>query len=138
MRYYLDTNILIFVLGKEKDELSRDVLNILEDYSNIFYLSSVSIQEMILLYKSGKLEYLKYKTYKNMFEAIDELGYEIRPVTLQHLYAYAELEPEAGHKDPSDHIIIAQSIADRIPVISSDNKFKLYERQGLSLVFNRR
>jgi len=48
------------------------------------------------------------------------------------------LEPASDHKDPNDHIIIAQSISDKIPVISSDRKFKLYEKQGLKLVFNKR
>lgn len=36
MRYYLDTNILIFVLNKDmKDNLSSDVLQILMDYANL-------------------------------------------------------------------------------------------------------
>jgi len=35
-------------------------------------------------------------------------------------------------------MIIAQAISDKMPVISSDRKFKLYEKQGLQLVFNKR
>jgi PIN domain nuclease of toxin-antitoxin system len=42
------------------------------------------------------------------------------------------------HNDPNDHAIIAQAIADKIPVISSDHKFKSYISQGLKLVFNKR
>ena len=51
---------------------------------------------------------------------------------------YAGLETVTDHKDPNDHMIIAQSISDKIPVISSDKKFKLYENHGLQLVFNKR
>jgi PIN domain nuclease of toxin-antitoxin system len=138
MRYYLDTNILIFVLGNDRDELSIQTLDILEDYSNRFYLSTIVIREMILLYKEGRLEHLKYKTCGDLFIVIDELGYEIKPVVKKHLSIYAELSPAENHKDPNDHIIIAQAISDKIPLISSDQKFKLYQNQGLQLVFNKR
>jgi PIN domain nuclease of toxin-antitoxin system len=137
MRYYLDTNILIFVLGN-RDELSARTLDILEDYSNRFYLNTVVIREIILLYKEKKLEYLKYKTYQDLFVVIDKLDYEIKPVQKRHLFTYAELLPARDHKDPNDHMIIAQSISDKIPVISSDQKFKLYQDQGLQLIFNKR
>jgi PIN domain nuclease of toxin-antitoxin system len=138
MRYYLDTNILVFVLGYNRDELSTQTLDILEDYSNRFYLSTVVIREMILLYKEGKLGHLKYKTYQDLFIVIDELGYEIKPVVKKHLFSYAELSQAESHKDPNDHMIIAQSVSDKIPLISSDQKFKLYQNQGLQLVFNKR
>ena len=39
---------------------------------------------------------------------------------------------------PFDHMIIAQSISDKIPIISSDSKFPFYENQGLQFVFNKR
>ena len=104
----------------------------------IFYVSSVVVRELILLYKNGEVEKQKYKTYKEIFDAIEVLNYQIKPVTKQHLFAYAELTPVSNHKDPNDQMIIAQSISDKIPVISSDRKFKLYENQGLQLVFNKR
>ena len=113
MRYYLDTNILIFILSNNRDELSARTLDILEDYSNIFLLSATVLKELILLYKGGKLEHLNYKTYKDLFAAIEELNYEIVPVTKKHLFAYAKLEPAEDHKDPYDHVIIAQSIYNR-------------------------
>ena len=138
MRYYLDTNIAIFILSNDKDELSDQTLNALEDYSNTFYINTVVLKELILLYKEGKLKHLKYKSYKDIFDSIDALGINIVMVQRSNLYAYAELVPVADHKDPNDHLIIAQSISDKIPIISSDKKFKLYESQGLQLLFNKR
>jgi PIN domain nuclease of toxin-antitoxin system len=42
-----------------------------------------------------------------------------------HLLKYAEMNiPVKEHNDPNDHVIIAQAISDKIPLISSDNKFK--------------
>ena len=127
MRYYLDTNTLIFVLLNQLDEIDNNIIAILDDYSNSFYASSVAMRELILLHKNGKLEKHKYKSYKDIFNTIDSLGIEIVPVQRSNLFAYAELIPVVEHKDPNDHIIIAQSISDKIPIISSDRKFKLYE-----------
>ena len=109
MRYYLDTNILIFILSNDKDEFSTQVLDVLEDYSNMFYLSAVVLKELILLYKEGKLKHLKYKTYKDIFDIIDSAGFKINPIQRSNLFAYAELIPGFDHKDPNDHLIIAQS-----------------------------
>jgi len=138
MRYYLDTNILIFILSNNKDELNAQVLNILEDCTNIFYISTVVVNELMLLYKEGKLKHLKFKTYKDIFDTIDSLEIKIISVQRNNLYAYAELVNAIDHKDPNDHLIIAQSISDKIPIISADKKFKFYENQGLYLIFNKR
>jgi PIN domain nuclease of toxin-antitoxin system len=138
MRYYIDTNILIFVLLNQRDELSRCVVDILEDPSGLFYTSAIAARELILLHKKGELRQTGYRRSENIFSAIDELNCEIVPFTRRHVETYAELEPAADHKDPNDHMIIAQAISDRIPLISSDRKFSLYESQGLQFVFNKR
>ena len=139
MRYYLDTNVLIFVLLKKKrDELSRDVQHIFDDYSNRFYVSSVVVRELIHAYKTQNIEDRDIKSVKALFEVIEALDIEIVAMNKRHLLQYAKLETVAGHKDPNDHIIIAQAISDKIPIISSDQKFKEYVSQGLDFIFNRR
>ena len=138
MRYYLDTNVLIYVLMRDYDNLSRDVEYILDDYANRFYVSSVAVRELIHTYKSGDIEGKNLKSVEMIFETMDNLGIEIVPMNKYHLLEYAALETVMGHKDPNDHIIISQAIADKIPIISSDRKFKEYTEQGLRFVFNRR
>ena len=138
MRYYLDTNILVFILSNQKDEIDRDAINLLDDYSNSFLISSVVIQELLLLYKKGKFKKPDYNTPEDIFLAIDESGYEVVSISKKNLLYYAKMDTADDHKDPNDHMIIAQAISDRIPIISSDRKFKLYESQGLQLVYNKR
>jgi PIN domain nuclease of toxin-antitoxin system len=36
--------------------------------------------------------------------------------------------------DPSDHIIIAHAITERLTLLSSDEKFPFYRNQGLELI----
>ena len=140
MRYYLDTNIVVFILFDKSldDNFDRNVRSILADYENIFYTSSIAVRELIKLYNDGELKSVKYKSPNDLFLVIEEFGIEIKSFTKQHVMAYGRLLPAEEHKDPNDHMIIAQSISYKIPVISSDKKFKYYESQGLQFVFNKR
>jgi PIN domain nuclease of toxin-antitoxin system len=122
----------------KSDNVNRNVVSVLDDYENLFYVSSVALSELVRLYNDDKLKSFKFKSYNDVLSFIDDLGIEIKPFTRQHVVAYAELTPAPNHKDPADHMIIAQAIADKIPIISSDGKFKLYQEQGLRLVFNKR
>ncbi|GHT38394.1 hypothetical protein AGMMS49965_01630 [Bacteroidia bacterium] len=138
MRYYLDTNILIFIFLKEYDNIHRDVWKIVEDYSSILYVSAVAVKELIHLYKTGDVKDKDYKTAKDLLAAITDANIEIKPLNRYHLAKYAEIDIVKGHKDPNDHIIIAQAISGKIPLISSDHQFPFYAEQGLSCVFNKR
>ena len=40
------------------------------------------------------------------------------------------------HTDPFDRIIIAQAISEKIPLISSDQRFPKYKKIGLDLIKN--
>ena len=139
MRYYLDTNVLIFVLlSKRRNELSSDVRHIFKDYSKRFYVSSVAVRELIHAYKTGDIADRDMKSVADLFGAMERSNIEIIPMNKYHLMQYATLETASDHKDPNDHIIISQAISDKIPIISSDRKFKEYVGQGLGFVYNRR
>ena len=138
MRYYLDTNMLIFLLSKQFDEINSDVRYICEDYSNILLSSSIAVIELLLLYRIGKLWSKKYKSEKEILDKLKEIGVDTIFFNQYHLSKYSALQIASGHKDMNDHAIIAQSIADKIPIISSDRKFKEYTTQGLSFVYNKR
>jgi len=56
----------------------------------------------------------------------------------EHLRTLTELPIFPDHKDPTDRIIIAQAITEKIPIVSSDRKFHDYKRYGLDFVFNKR
>ena len=43
--------------------------------------------------------------------------------TKEHLRTFAQLDAVEVHNDPSDRLIIAQALTEKMPVISSDTKF---------------
>lgn len=76
-----------------------------------------------------------------MVRAIEKEYYiTILPVRKEHIITYArmELNNAQGHKDPSDHVIIAHAITEHLPLISSDTRFPFYTKQGLELIVNKR
>lgn len=138
MRYLLDTNIYIYFF-LDREQLSRDVRAILEDYDNTFCVSSETVRELIVGFNNGGIMSRFWKTAKEMVDAIREVFFiEILPVGAEQMETYSKLElnHQEKHYDPSDHVIISHSITNGIPLISSDRKFQFYRKQGLELIYN--
>lgn len=141
MRYYLDTNILVFYIYGLEQEMSERVYDIISDYSSILFTSSVCVNEFIYLFQRGKVGTDKTRCLlkaSDIINAINETGIKIIPANEMHLSTCAKLPMYAVNHDPVDRLIVAQSISDRIPLISSDGKFHLYEKDGLDFIYNER
>lgn len=141
MRYYLDTNILIYMLNRNSNELSRDVVAILMDYSNTFRTSTVCVHELIHLFQIGKVPLKrngKNADISEFSEWLKNMGIDIVPVSVKHLEKLASLPLMDDHRDPNDRLIIAQAISDKVALVSSDRKFDKYVKYGLDFVFNKR
>jgi len=135
-RYLLDTNIVLFFLFDSK-ELKREIFDLLTDYNNRLYVSTISIQEIIHLYKSNKIK-TQWKRAEEILPNIDAVHFESLPVKREHLVTYSGLSTSKFHNDPADHVIISQAITEKITLISSDNKFENYLNQKLHFIFNNR
>ncbi len=136
MRYFIDTNIFLFYI-REKDRLSKDVLNAIEESSNSIYISSRSIEEIVHLLRIGKVEVLQWKETKDIFNDIDELGFSVDYFKKEQILTLGKLIPIPDHKDPVDHAIMAHAITNKVTLISSDEKMRFYGNQGLRFVWNR-
>ena len=53
-------------------------------------------------------------------------------------YSELEINTAQDHKDPSDHVIIAHAITEHLPLITEDDKFEFYKKQGLDLILNKK
>ncbi|MGC4129916.1 MAG: type II toxin-antitoxin system VapC family toxin [Bergeyella sp.] len=138
-RYLLDTNIVIFMILGELDNFSPEVRYILEDYSNQLYMSSVSVAELLQLYRIKKVKPKNIKNASEIVENIENDFYiEILPFTKEHTRTLASLKIADGHNDPFDHSIISHAISEKMILVSSDRKFREYTPQNLNFAFNRR
>ena len=138
MRFLIDTNIFVYA-ATDRDSLSRDVKAILEEPDTILNMSVESVRELIVGYRNKKLCSKRWKSVEEMVKAIeDEFYIKVLPLKKEHMMVYARMDinEAQGHKDPSDHVIIAHAITERLPLISSDTRFAFYRSQGLDLIFN--
>ncbi len=138
MRYLIDTHIYIWY-RKERENLSPDVLAILEDYDNQICLSAESLREFVILWNNKPHIRRWWKTPQEMIRSVEEdAGFQILYLHKEHYDRYARLEINEvqKHYDPSDHLIISHALCNGIPLISDDDKFPFYRGQGLELIEN--
>ncbi|MBQ8939322.1 MAG: type II toxin-antitoxin system VapC family toxin [Paludibacteraceae bacterium] len=134
MRYLIDTNIFIY-LATDNQLLNDDVAEILGDYENLIYISTESLRELIIHYNNKALLRKYWNTKRDMLRSITtQYGLQILPLTPDVMYTYGNMN--LFHNDPSDHVIIAQAIAMKMPLISDDNRFPDYRKEGLELIEN--
>ena len=136
MRYMLDTNIVIF-LATDYESLSDDVRAILQDYDNTFCISAETTRELIVGYRKKSFSTKRWKNCEDLIISLSDFYHlDILPIDEHVAKVHARLDIKSDHKDPSDHVIIAHAIAAKIPLISSDEKFPFYTKQGLRLIYN--
>jgi PIN domain nuclease of toxin-antitoxin system len=136
MRYLIDTNIFLFSII-DTERLTKKVRQILEGYDDQVYFSAESIKEIIQLLQIGKVVVKQWKKPEDAIDFIaNETNFEIKYVREEHLRTLAKLPLFIDHRDPSDRVIIAQAITEKIPLVSSDKKFFLYKDYGLDFIFN--
>jgi PIN domain nuclease of toxin-antitoxin system len=126
VRLLLDSAILIYAVDSP-ERLSKRAAAALENPENILELSAVSLAEIAIKANLGKLR-LSAAIAR---QAIQDLDIRILPYTAEHALRLFDLP--LHHGDPFDRQIIAQALSERIPVVTPDEKFRLY--QGLKLIW---
>jgi PIN domain nuclease of toxin-antitoxin system len=123
----------------DMDSLTRDVRAVLEDVENLKYLSIISLQELIIAFRTKGLLSNVWKSESEMVEfVLHDPSVVVDNIDEHVIRSLAELEinETQEHKDPYDHIIIAQAMSHRMTLVSSDTKFPFYCKQGLQLIKN--
>lgn len=122
----LDTHTLLWFYSGD-GQLSVRVKNEILNLSNVCFISIASLWEITIKVNLGKLQL--ESPLPDLFNFIDRNEIDILPIELSHLLQLNNL-PDY-HKDPFDRIIIAQSIADHIPLASKD---RFFEKYGVNLI----
>lgn len=123
MKYLLDTHTFLWAIG-EPENLSKKVLEIIENTDNEIFTSVVNTWEICIKYSIGKLN-LKKDPEKFILDEINEAGFQILDIKLNHLFPLTRL-PDF-HKDPFDRLLIAQSQIEGLPILSNDPLIKKYK-----------
>lgn len=123
MRALLDTHAFLWMLG-EPDRFSRRAHAALSDEGAEIHVSVVSLWEIVIKRRAGKLA-------MELNEALRRLAPETRLRRLDllpaHLAALDRLPAHPAHRDPFDHLLIAQATAEGLTFVSADRHVALYD-----------
>jgi len=90
-------------------------------------ISAISLSEIAIKQAKGKLNLSKAE----LLAALDQLRLRVLPYTVDHASELFGLP--LHHNDPFDRQIIAQALAEDIPIVTADETFRLYK--GLRVIW---
>ncbi|MFP4289262.1 MAG: type II toxin-antitoxin system VapC family toxin [Bacteroidales bacterium] len=129
MNLLVDTHALIWFITDDA-KLPNAVRQIMEDSQNYCFVSIATYWEIGIKHSIGRLD-LK-ADLETIFQIIEETGFETLPITVSQILQNTILE--FFHQDPFDRIIIAQSITEKMTVITKDNQFQQY---GIPIIWKK-
>jgi PIN domain nuclease of toxin-antitoxin system len=113
--YLIDTQTLLWFV-EDAEKLPLKIRTVMEDDNSSLIVSIASLWEIAIKTSIKKLALSV--GFDVFIEKIRQTGFEILPIEFPHLVTLTTLD--FPHRDPFDRIIIAQAMAEKIPVISSD------------------
>ncbi len=124
MKFLLDTHLLVWAAARP-DRVSRAARDLIGDPDNEPMFSAVSIWEVSIKFGLGREDFTSDPRLLRRELLVN--GYAEVPLTSVH--ALAVLDLPRLHKDPFDRILIAQSAAEGIVLLTADPIMARY--QGL-------
>ncbi len=121
MDLLLDTHALLWFYGGD-DLLPKDIGQQIRNPDNRCLVSVASLWEITIKISLGKL--IIGTPISTLFEFLERNQLWVLPIGLPHILRLETLPYH--HKDPFDRIIIAQALAEQVPIVTKDLIFSDY------------
>lgn len=119
MRLLLDTHALLWWLNDD-EKLGSHARRLIGDPENDVLVSVVSLWEITVKLRIGKLD----ADIEEILAILPNQGFDRLDITDAHLVALAALP--LHHRDPFDHLLMAQAVAEEACFVSQDQNVPLY------------
>jgi len=119
MKIIIDTHIFLWALASP-EKIAAAKRRELELPTNIIYVSSITLAEILIKASIGKLQIDLHPV-----DFARQSGFEILAFTGSDALPLENLP--FHHRDPFDRMLISQSITTKYPLMTDDRKIKLYE-----------
>jgi PIN domain nuclease of toxin-antitoxin system len=118
INFLLDTNVLLWYFwGSDRIDSIKDLLA--SEEANVF-ISVVSLWEIMIKVRAGKLDI----NLDELRSFAEKYAFSELPVTGDYIKAYLELP--SLHRDPFDHMLLAQAITCPMRLITGDSPLAAY------------
>lgn len=128
MRVLIDTHAFLWWLAGNK-RLSQFARDVIDDSDNDVLVSAASAWEITTKHRLGKLPGAGVVA-DDVMAAIENHGFQPLPITVSHAERAGRLP--GPHRDPFDRMLIAQSLAHDLPLVSNES---LFDRYGVRRVW---
>jgi len=129
----LDTHTLIWTI-LQTNNLSKKGREIISDRNNEICISTVSFWEISLKTKLNKFSF-KNININDFPQYVKNMGFTIIDMQENETITFHELPLKKNHKDPFDRMLIWQAITRNMTMISKDESFEQYKKDGLKLIW---
>ena len=122
MRILLDTHAMYWYIEGDP-QLSTTARTLIQDASNDVLISPASYWEIAI--KVSLEKWQLNRPYEDFIDiGLKHYGFLILPILPDHTARLIGMP--FHHKDPFDRLLIAQALAEEIPIISADKQFDAY------------
>jgi PIN domain nuclease of toxin-antitoxin system len=122
MDILLDSHALWWFLNGS-DKMPKATKDIIHNDENMIYVSIATIWEIAIKTSIGKLDF--DGGVDGFIEAIEDNGFSLLAVDPKHIKAVAGLP--FIHRDPFDRMLIAQAVAEGMPIMTTDANVLKYD-----------
>ena len=119
MKILLDTHILLWAAA---DKLPPEAERYIQDMANTLLFSPASIWEIVIKRGLGRTDFIVDPA--SLHSGLLSAGYQELPITGLHTLLVSNLP--LLHKDPFDRILLAQSAAEGVPLLTPDSALRQY------------
>jgi PIN domain nuclease of toxin-antitoxin system len=121
VRLLLDTHALLWFLVADR-RLGARARDLIEAPGNTVMISIVSLWEIALKSRLGKLRI----NLGSVLDAVGQTDFERLDLKETHLRVLGRLPDVAEHRDPFDHLLIAQAQCEDLTFLSNDPWVRRY------------
>lgn len=116
MRVLLDSHLLIWLLEGDRDVIDIRFLRALETPDALLMASVVSVWEIAIKVRLGKL--VLQAPLASVAESLRILG--LRLLAIDERHVLASVEPEPATRDPFDRLLLAQCQVEGLRLMTAD------------------
>jgi PIN domain nuclease of toxin-antitoxin system len=122
MNVLLDTHAFLWFISGDT-RISQTAKEIIADLDNEVMLSVGTLWEIAIKSNTKKIN-LKRPFKELILEEIEKYSFGILPINIDALTLVSRLP--LHHRDPFDRLLIAQAIAENVPIVTRDPAFAGY------------
>jgi PIN domain nuclease of toxin-antitoxin system len=129
VRLLLDTHAMYWYIEGDP-QLSATARTQIQDASNEVLISPASYWEIAIKISIGKWQL--NRPYDEFIDiGLNQYGFKILPILPAHTARLIGLPFRAKHRDPFDHLLVAQALAEQVGIVSADSDLDGYGVQRI-------